>query len=75
MITIGVKYSCPTCGLEKARVQVPTRGAEDVVTWMKATTQHIADDHHARSPACPGRTCDVMIPIAGAEKVGGPPIQ
>jgi hypothetical protein len=77
-IQIRVLYSCHTCGLTKASCDVPARAAEDVATWMDATIELLAADHRARSPGCTpvdGQLHDVMIPIGGADKVGGAPVQ
>ena len=61
-MNITVKYTCHPCGLVKVAVDVPERGEEDVLTWMKQTSQLIANDHLRRSPACPSRQCDLLIP-------------
>ena len=77
-MNILVYYSCHTCHLTKAGVEVPAREAEDVKTWLDATVVLLAQDHDRRSPGCvpaDGKLHDVMIPVAGADKVGGPPVQ
>ena len=75
--TIDVKYSCAACGIHRIVVQVPARQAEGVIDWVEKTmAQAISDDHTQRSPHCPSRTMsEVMIPMTGAEKVGGPAVQ
>jgi len=72
-VTIVIFYSCPLCGLRRARCTVPARQEEDVVDWMEATTQCLSDDHRRRSPHChPTQLEEVMIPMAGADRIGGP---
>ena len=74
-LTIRCFYSCPLCGLKKAAVEVQARGSEDVVAWMDATIRTIAADHRRRSPLCrPVQLHDLMIPIHGSEKIGGPSV-
>lgn len=74
-MNVKVKYTCKSCHLTKVELEVPARKAEDVVAWMKKTTQLIANNHLARNPACKGDKCDIMIPIGGTDKIGGPTIQ
>lgn len=72
-ITIEVLYSCRVCGLMRVPVQVPARGEEDVVAWVeKVLTPALVADHKRRSFLCrPDTLSDVMIPVTGADKVGG----
>jgi hypothetical protein len=72
---ITIRYTCHSCGLLKLALDVPARVDEDVVTWMKSVQQLVGVDHHRRSPACPSRHCDLMVPITGAAQVGGPVLQ
>lgn len=76
-MTITVLYSCPECGLERVPVEVPARGEEGVITWMdNMVITHLGSDHARRSPDChPERLRDIMIPLTGTEKVGGPSVQ
>jgi hypothetical protein len=75
-MTITVMYSCAGCGLEKAAVDVPAREQEDVTVWMARTMLRVSAHHVRVSPSCPAETLsDLMIPIAGADRVGGPSIQ
>lgn len=75
-MTIAVKYSCPACGLKAVSVDVPARTDEDVLVWMKQTIRLTSEDHARRSPHChPERLHDLMIPMAGAARVGGPSLQ
>lgn len=70
---VTVLYSCHCCGIRRQEVDVPARGEEDVLVWMKTMGEHLSRDHHMRSPHCrPETLSDVMIPIAGTSKVGGP---
>jgi len=72
-MTITVKYSCKLCGLDKVDVVVPARGTEDVLTWMDTMGRFLGEDHHRRSPYCtPTKLQDVMIPMTGTDRVGGP---
>lgn len=72
--TITCKYSCPECGLERIEVQVPVRTTQDVVAWIEKVCLYIlAADHNSRSPHCtPAELKDLMIPVTGADKIGGP---
>lgn len=72
--TIGVRYSCAHCGLNRVTAQVPARVDEDVRVWFKKVMgRAIKNDHAARSPHCrSNHVTDVMIPMTGASKVGGP---
>lgn len=72
-LTVRVQYSCPLCGLFKVHCDVPARGDEDVLVWMEQTIAALSHDHHARSPQChPGELKDVMIPMTGTDRIGGP---
>jgi hypothetical protein len=74
--TINVSYSCALCGLKKVSCRVPARGSETVTEWMGVTVQLLAADHQKRSPGCRAEKLDeLMIPITGAECVGGPAVQ
>lgn len=74
---ITLKYSCYQCGLTAVEVDVPARGEEDVVSWMdKVVAYEIKSDHNRRSPSCMATSVrDLMIPITGADKIGGPTVQ
>lgn len=75
-MTIDVKYSCPMCGLAKVIVRVPARVDEDVRVWMDQTIALVGADHGRRSPDChPEELHDLMIPMTGADRVGGPSLQ
>jgi hypothetical protein len=75
-VTIRVRYSCPACGLVSVNVDVPARETEDVVTWMEATVRATGADHNRRSPDChPARLHDLMIPMTGTDRIGGPTVQ
>jgi len=72
-LTIQVFYSCPQCGLRKVRCNVPARQNEDVLDWMENTIRLLSTDHALRSPWChPEQLHDLMIPMAGTNRVGGP---
>ena len=73
-LTVNVLYSCRQCGLRKVSVSVPARSsdAEDVVVWVEATGRLLGQDHMRRSPHCHiTELSDVMIPITGADHIGG----
>jgi hypothetical protein len=74
---IACKYSCPLCGLRRVTVYVSIRLNEDVVEWMnKQVTPALMRDHEFRSPGCRATEfSEVMIPVTGANKIGGPTIQ
>lgn len=73
LLKIGVKYSCPDCGLVDVDVRVPARMHEDLLVWMDATTLLLAQDHHHRSPDCRPLTLrNLKIPMTGTDRVGGP---
>lgn len=75
-MTITCFYSCDLCGLTKTPVEVPARGEEDVRVWMDATIRLISRDHDRRSPDChPDRLHNLLIPMTGAAKIGGPAVQ
>ena len=74
---IKIKYSCLRCGLKDVELAVPSRGNEDVVAWMQnAVGSNIKNDHTMRSPECPAESAqEVMIPMTGTNKIGGPTVQ
>jgi hypothetical protein len=71
---ITVMYSCAGCGVHRVSVAVPARGDEPVVDWMEKTLMvTLGFDHSARSPFCESRSMsELMIPMTGAECIGGP---
>lgn len=71
-MTIDVLYTCSDCGLVKAACSVPARVDEDVRDWMDNTLIHVASDHRRRSPRCKADRVDLMIPVTGADRIGGP---
>jgi len=73
---IEVKYSCLGCGLHRVICAVPARTSEDIVVWVVTVmAKAISADHSRRSPLCDSRTMsEVMVPITGAEVIGGPSI-
>ena len=76
-MTITCKYSCKECGLHRVEVQVPARPkGMEIIHWLhKICGNTIAADHAMRSPACHADTMtDLMIPISGADVIGGPSI-
>lgn len=73
-MNIVVKYTCLMCGLIKVECSIEARQEEDIVTWTNSKLiVAIAHDHRKRSPYCHAtEITEVMIPITGAEKIGGP---
>jgi len=70
---IQCKYSCFQCGIFREIVTVPAREDEDIKVWMDATALLVSADHDRRSPKCVITKLDeLMIPITGADKIGGP---
>ena len=73
---ITVLYSCALCGLDRAPCSVPVRRDEDVRLWMDATIRLVAANHAYRSPDCTAQQLsDLMIPMTGADRMGGPAVQ
>lgn len=72
-MTIIIKYSCFPCGVRRADLAVPARGDEDVVTWMRATADRVAQAHRGAHPTCRHYQIDeLMIPAPpGSDKIGG----
>lgn len=74
-LVIQCFYSCHACKLEEIAVNVPVREeGKDLKQWIEEIMMwHFARDHARRSPGCfPRELNDVMIPISGADMVGGP---
>ncbi len=70
---ILIMFSCPLCGCRDVPVNVPERGDEDVVKWLRSSVDgYVKKAHVARSPTCPARTVDLKIPMEHRPKVGGP---
>ena len=75
-VTITVFYSCLLCGLQKAACVVPAREDEDVRVWMDSTIRRVSVDHDMRSPNChPDTLSELMIPMTGTDRIGGPILQ
>lgn len=74
--TIKCIYSCKACGLKKVAVPVPVREqGQDLMVWMNTLMMSLGGDHFKRSPHCKTTSLDeVMIPITGANQVGGPAV-
>ena len=76
VVTITCRYSCEGCGLDQVACAVPARADEDVLVWMEQTIRHLCADHARRSPHChPQSLQELMIPIRGADRIGGPSLQ
>ena len=75
VLTVEVLYSCDECGLKKIAVPVPARMGDEpnVVVWMETIcVPLLAQDHRRRSPEChPPTLKEIMIPVTGADRVGG----
>jgi hypothetical protein len=76
-MTIRVFYTCALCGLFDAPVEVPARGDvpgdDDVLVWMRHAIDLVAANHHERSPFCqPDTLTNIKIPVAHADRLGGP---
>lgn len=73
---IIILYTCDLCGLEKQKLSIPQRREnEDIREWMRKSSIHIQSDHLKRSPDCKAEALSqLMIPITGAEMIGGPSI-
>jgi hypothetical protein len=70
---VTVRYSCSLCGIKDREVKVRARENEDVVQWVKEICMvAVGGDHAAISPSCQATSVEnLMIPISGADKVGG----
>jgi hypothetical protein len=78
MVTITCKYSCALCGLKRVAVEIPMRASDETaVHWMEQLViPNLVADHEQRSPAChPETLSELLIPMAGADYIGGPPVQ
>ena len=74
-LTIVVQYSCDLCGLKRVPVVVPARLHEEVMVWMDMVIRHVSADHALKRPNChPEKLTDLLIPLTGVTKVGGPPV-
>jgi hypothetical protein len=75
--TITVYYSCNQCGLRRVPCDVPARGQEDVVVWLRSIVGwEIKVDHLRRSPTCKATEVqDLMVPMVGRKRVGDPTAQ
>ena len=72
-IKITVSYSCHLCGLDRVPVEVTARTEENLKQWMDDLIHLLATDHHNKSPFCdPDCLSNIMIPITGTDRVGGP---
>ena len=75
-MTTEVQYSCNLCGINRATVAVQAREAEPIVDWMRTLTLRLQQDHGQRSPSCRADSLsEVLVPMTGRDKVGGPVIQ
>ncbi len=75
-MTITVKYSCSQCGINRQPVEVPARTSEDVVWTEQVMAPALSRDHDERSPGCViTKLSEVLVPMTGASKIGGPPLQ
>lgn len=75
-MTITCKYSCFACGVHRALVPVKAREDEDVKVWLDRTALYIRDYHQRLHPHCTNTQLDeLMIPMDGRDRIGGPPIQ
>lgn len=73
-LTITIKYSCHSCGIFRRAIQVPARTPdEDVIAWTEAAVRIVARDHRTERPGCKATSLsELMIPITGTSRVGGP---
>ena len=75
-MTITVLYTCDSCGVKDAEVQVPERGPnEDVVRWLEQKAAGAISVHHRQvSPLCrASKMTHVKIPLPqSGEGIGYP---
>ena len=76
-MTITVQFSCALCGVRRRRLDVPARTADqDVVAWMDATVRRVWREHARLSPLCrPAELTELLVPVTGADRIGGPAVQ
>ena len=76
-LSIEVLYTCRACGINDRPVKVPARLTEDVIQWTEQVmAPAVGADHMATSPRCRAtRMTHVKIPMTGADRVGGAPVQ
>jgi len=76
-MNITVYYSCNICKLEKIPCEVPARKEnEKLDEWMENTVIILGKDHKTRSPKCKSKQLNnLILPMTGANRVGGPTIQ
>ncbi len=75
-MTTTCKYTCKLCGIQRVAIELPARSTESVTVWMDATVRRIAADHRRRSPHCQAKELsELLIPMTGTDKVGGPVVQ
>ncbi len=75
MNKLHVFYSCFLCGMHRIGLDVdPREPDEDVRVWFDKTLLKIQGDHFTRSPDCQATKLDeVLIPVAGAPRIGEVP--
>ena len=67
------KYTCHQCGIIDAEVTVREREpGEYVGVWVGMVGVRARQDHAAKSPYCPSKTVDLMIPTMPGQRIGGP---
>lgn len=73
---IEIIYTCGQCTAIEIKLKVPARTTEEVVHWVRNICGHaIGLDHSTRSPNCRATTMkDLKIPMTGADKIGGSPV-
>lgn len=75
--TIIVRYSCQQCGAKSRLLEVPARGATELIRdWMPKTIGFVAADHRNRSPQCEATVLtELMIPAGGRDNgIGRAPV-
>ena len=72
-LMVFVKYTCAVCGVHREAVAVRARTDEDVVEWLEqVAVPALMRDHFRRSPGCGAMEfAEVMIPVEGADRIGG----
>jgi len=71
---LQVEYSCHGCGAgtpPEQRIKVTVRHrreGQDIVEWLNDCARLVAMDHGRRSPLCPSKVFDLMIPMPDDKK-------
>jgi hypothetical protein len=64
MATIKAMYGCQSCGLDKVKVELEGRSADESIEQFVDRFAHYAgSDHLVRSPICNAGKVDLYMPV------------